>query len=90
MNGTVMEHSTIPHSLFQEPAMAQQTPESPAKSRRSSTPSGVAVITAALMVGLAPAPDIAGRRHSGSHRPGSVVPHADEAEPMTESVTAPR
>jgi len=34
--------------------MAQQTPESPATSRRSNTASGVAVITAALMVGLAP------------------------------------
>ncbi|PRX17751.1 hypothetical protein CLV67_115254 [Actinoplanes italicus] len=34
--------------------MAQQTPGSPADSRGSSTASGVAVITAALMVGLAP------------------------------------
>ncbi|WP_250009731.1 hypothetical protein [Actinoplanes sp. M2I2] len=34
--------------------MAQQPPESPATSRHSNTASGVAVITAALMVGLAP------------------------------------
>jgi hypothetical protein len=34
--------------------MAQRTPESPAEFRRSNTASGVAVITAALMVGMAP------------------------------------
>jgi hypothetical protein len=34
--------------------MAQRTPESPAEFRRSNTASGVAVITAALMAGMAP------------------------------------
>lgn len=36
--------------------MAQHTAESSASSRRSNTASGVAVITAALMVGMAPFP----------------------------------
>jgi hypothetical protein len=45
--------SDVPPSLFEEPAMAQQPTEHPAESRRSNTASGVAVITAALMVGLA-------------------------------------
>ena len=34
--------------------MAQRTPESPAEFRRSNTASGVAVITAALMVSMTP------------------------------------
>ncbi len=34
--------------------MAQRTPESPAEFRRPTTASGMAVITAALMVGVAP------------------------------------
>ena len=58
--------------------MAQQTPESPAKSRRSKTASGVAVITAALMVGLAPfaksqvalVPSAPEPDRLGGHRPG--------------------
>jgi hypothetical protein len=67
----------VPPSLFEEPAMAQQTTEPPAKSVRPNTASGVAVITAALMVGLAPfaAPEAAatafapGRTRLGRHRP---------------------